>query len=113
VFTPATLISSTETSTPVVAPAATLTPEPSTLAFHLAAVSTSTWTPDNPVRYEDRLISRAELSGWIGISEPRLRLWQRLGIGPTARRSRERSPFPAASGAWDRTSDPHDTPILA
>jgi hypothetical protein len=79
---PATLISSNETSTSAAAPAATPIPDPSTLAFHLAAVSTSSWTPDDGVRYEDRLISRAALSRWIGISEPRLRVWQRLGIGP-------------------------------
>jgi hypothetical protein len=81
-FMPASPISSTERSTSAAAPAATPTPEPSTLAFHLAAVSTSSWQPDDPVAYEDRLISRAALSRWIGISEPRLRVWQHLGIGP-------------------------------
>jgi hypothetical protein len=46
----------------------------------------SALTSDHEIRYEDRLISRSQLSRWFGVSINRLNLWARKGYGPIPRR---------------------------
>jgi hypothetical protein len=63
-----------------------LLPEPLCAIVWTTRSSPAAPGPDDPILYEDKLISRAALSRWIGISVHRLRVWQQKGLGPPALR---------------------------